>query len=59
MLKKFGYSLIVVGALMFSIGAVNTFAAHDKCPKDCKCPQDVKCKKECEEGKTKTCTCKH
>ena len=59
MLKKIGITMAFVGALMFSISAVNTFAAHEKCPKDCKCPQDVSCKKECEEGKTSSCTCKH
>lgn len=54
MLKKFGYSFIVVGALMLGVGVVNTvlvgsaMAAEKKCDKcghlpskaekDCKCP---------------------
>lgn len=57
--KKFGYSLMVIGTLMLGMGSATTFAAHEKCPKDCKCPQDVKCVKECEEGKTTHCTCRH
>ena len=53
MLKKFGYSLVVVGALLFGVGVVNTvlvgsaMAQEKKCDKcgdlpskpakDCKC----------------------
>ncbi|HHT9113021.1 MAG: hypothetical protein HZA47_00630 [Planctomycetes bacterium] len=53
MLKKFGYSLVIVGALMFGVGIVNTvlvgsaMAEEKKCDKcghlpskaekDCKC----------------------
>ena len=59
MFKKIGITMAFVGALMFGISAVNTFAAHEKCPKYCKCPKDVACKKECEEGKASSCACKH
>ncbi len=59
MVRRFGYSLIVASAFILSFSGISTFAAHEKCPKDCKCPQDVKCAKECEEGKTDRCTCRH
>lgn len=61
MLKRFGYSLVVVGALMFGFGVVNSafigsaVAAEKKCEKcghlpskaekDCKCECHTAAKK--------------
>ena len=53
MLKKFGITMAFVGALMFTAGVANTFAAA------CGCPKDAKCEKDCEKGKTDPCKCKH
>ena len=59
MLKKLGYSLVVVGALMFGVGVANTFAKNPNCPDDCKCPDNVECSKDCTKDKTDHCNCKH
>ena len=56
MLKKFGYSLVVVGALMFGVGVVNvafmnsaTAAEEKKCDKCGHLPSkpEKDCKCEC------------
>ncbi len=57
--RKFGYSFVIIGALLFSIMTANTFARSEKSPEDCKCPENVKCTKECEEGTIDHCNCKH
>ncbi len=51
MLKKIGITMAFVGALMFTVGVANTFAAA------CGCPKDAKCADKCEKGKTDPCPC--
>ena len=59
MLKKFGYSLVVMGALMFGVGVVNTvlvgsaMAEEKKCEKCGHLPsqKEADCKCECHHAK--------
>jgi hypothetical protein len=59
MLRKFGYCLVVMGALMFGVGVVNTvlvgsaMAAEKKCEKCGHLPseKDADCKCECHHAK--------
>ena len=59
MLRKFGYSLVVMGALMFGVGVVNTvlvgsaMAEEKKCEKCGQLPsqKEADCKCECHHAK--------
>ncbi|MDQ1272940.1 MAG: hypothetical protein QG591_1570, partial [Planctomycetota bacterium] len=59
MLRKFGYSLVVMGALMFGVGVVNTvlvgsaMAEEKKCEKCGHLPsqKEADCKCECHHAK--------
>ena len=61
MLRKFGYSLVVIGALMFGVGVVNTvlvgsaMAEEKKCDKCGHLPsqKEADCKCECHHQNTK------
>lgn len=59
MFRKIGITATFVGALMFSVGMVNTFAKEPNCPDSCKCPDTIKCDPECVKEKTDKCICKH
>ncbi len=54
MLKKFGYSLVVVGALMFGVGVVNTVLVGSAMAEEKKCE---KCNHSGKEGKDCKCDC--
>lgn len=54
MLKKFGYSLLVVGALMVGVGVVNTAFVGSAMAEENKCD---KCGHTASEGKDCKCEC--
>lgn len=56
MLKKFGYSLVVVGALVLGVGAVSTALVGTVVASEAKCD---KCGHAAKEGKDCKCECHH
>ena len=56
MLKKFGYSLLVVGALVVGVGAVNATLVGTVVANEAKCD---KCGHTAKEGKDCKCECHH
>ncbi len=56
MLKKFGYSLVVVGALVLGVGAVSSVLVATVVASEAKCD---KCGHTAKEGKDCKCECHH
>ena len=56
MLRKFGYSLVVMGALMFGVGVVNTVLVGSAMAEEKKCD---KCGHTAKESKDCKCECHH